>query len=102
MKDTVYITQKVHDTSCSSYVFLADILDFRPGDMVKLTFHKKGDVNRFTQSAIKRVVKIGNSQGCYIGRRYGVGKGDILVIRVDDANDDTGIQTEKESEEHPE
>ena len=79
MKDTVYITQKVHDTSCSSYVFLADILDFRPGDMVKLTFHKKGDVNRFTQSAIKRVVKIGNSQGCYIGRRYGVGKGDILV-----------------------
>ena len=99
MKDTVYITQKVHNTASSSYVFLADILDFRPGDMVKLTFHKKGDENRFMQSLIKRVVKIGNSQGCYIGKSYGVEKGDILVIRVDDANDNTGIETEKGSEE---
>lgn len=101
MKETVYMTLKVYHNGCTPLIYLADYLGFEPGDMVRMSFYKLGQPND-VQKLIKRVVSVGNGRGCYIDKRCGVCKGDIVVMRIEpfkEVPDDSRIETEKRFEE---
>ena len=99
MKETIYMTLKVYNFGISSLIYIADYLGIALGDVVRLTFYKLGDPDKNTQTLVKRVVKIGNAHGCYIDKKCGINKGDIVVVRIEpmesDTSDDTRIETQK-------
>lgn len=104
MKETVYMTMKVFDNAGSHLVYLSDHLGIDVGDMVALTFYKMGDCDRKIMKLTKRVVKVGNGRGCYIDKRLGVIRGDVIIARIDPAGvagekSDARIKAEKGFEE---
>lgn len=96
MKDTVYTTVKVRGIHSSVAVNFSDVLGYEPGDIVRLTFYRKGNPND-VHTIVKKVVKLGNSRGCYVDKSLDIKNGEILIVRIDDMDgkNDTRVEVEK-------
>ena len=95
------MTLKVGMVNQSSTIYFPNYLGFVAGDIVRLTLYKLGEPKN-VYALTKRLVKIGNSRGCYIDKVCNINKGDLVVVRIQciqGCSDDTGIQVEEGFEE---